>query len=183
MEELDDEIADRIDKQSHYAILKNKYKRNFEEKKQYYSMIEFITKSEEFFYIFFPIFVKIIKDLKQENNFEVKKLLYTIIETAKNNNIRLTISMINNYKYKKEDLLVFNDVFGPLTENCLCFTKEQINVIFIDKVSDLKLYGEKYFNSENKYIGFDSEWVSPIKCKEKTETSIAQLSDYNGKIF
>ena len=49
-------------------------------------------------------------------------------------------------------------------------------------MADLKLYGDKFFkNDKNEFIGFDSEWVDKINCKEKTETAIVQLSDYDGK--
>lgn len=53
-------------------------------------------------------------------------------------------------------------------------------MIFIDYIENLKLYGEKYFKN-SEFIGFDSEWVDKIKFKEKTETAIVQLSDYDGK--
>ena len=35
VEELDDELAYRIDKKKYHGIILNKFKRNFEEKKQY----------------------------------------------------------------------------------------------------------------------------------------------------
>lgn len=42
-------------------------------------------------------------------------------------------------------------------------------MVFIDNIDNLKMYGEKYFkNPENKYIGFDSQWVDKINCKGKT---------------
>ena len=154
----------------------NKYKRNIEEKKQYNSFVDFITKSEDYFIIFFPIFEKMIHD---DIGYRV---LCTVLDTAIQKNYYVFPSKLKKYNYRKEDLLEFNDKFGPYTENCLSFTKEQINVIFIDKVDDLKTFGEKYFNkSKSEYIGFDSEWVDKINCKEKTETAIVQLSDYDGK--
>ena len=179
VEELDDELAKRIDQKRYFGIMYGKFKRNFEEKKQYYSIIEFINKSEKYFEIFFPIFEKLAKETKQKIAY---RLLYTVIDTAKKNNYSIFPNILRKYKYNKEDLLEFTDYFGPHTEGCLSFTKEQINVLFIDKVEDLKLYGEKYFDkSRNEYIGFDSEWTDKINCKEKTETAIVQLSDYDGK--
>ena len=177
VDKLSDEISYIIDKDKSYGILKNKYKRNYKEKHQIYSIIELVTKSEKYFNIFFPILEKIIWKSKDENDI---KLLYTIIDIAKKNNYNHNIT--RKYKYSKENLIELNDFFGPKTENCLSFTKDEINVVFIDNIDNLKLYGEKYFkNPENKYIGFDSEWVDKINCKEKTETAIVQLSDYDGK--
>ena len=179
VEELDNELAQRIDQKRYHGIIFSKFKRNFEEKKQYYSIIEFINKSDKNFENFFPIFEKLVKETNQEIAY---KILYTVIDTAQKNNYKIFPSTLKKYKYNKEDLLEFNDVFGPHTEDCLSFTKDQINVIFIDKVDDLKLYGEKYFcKSKTEYIGFDSEWTDKISCKEKTETAIVQLSDYDGK--
>jgi hypothetical protein len=142
VEELDDELAQRINQKRYFGIMYGKFKRNFEEKKQYYSIIEFINKSEKYFEIFFPIFEKLAKETKQKIAY---RLLYTVIDTAKKNNYNIFPSILRKYKYNKEDLLEFTDYFGPHTEGCLSFTKEQINVLFIDKVEDLKLYGEKYF--------------------------------------
>ena len=176
---MTNELADKIDKRRNYGIIFWKFKRNLEEKKQYYSIIEFINKSEKYFAILFPIFERLIKKSKLKI---ARRILYTVIDTAQKNNYYIFPSILKKYKYNKEDLFEFNDVFGPQTEDCLSFTKEQINVIFIDKVDDLKLYGEKYFcKSKTEYIGFDSEWVDNINCKEKTETAIVQLSDYDGK--
>ena len=179
VEELDDELAYRIDKKKYHGIILNKFKRNFEEKKQYNSIVEFVTKSESYYKIFFPIFEKLVIEKNQDIAY---RMLYTVIDIAKNNNYHVFPSTLKKYKYNKEDLLEFKDVFGPLTEGCLAFTKEQINVIFIDKVEDFKACVEKYFDkSKSEYIGFDSEWVDKINCKEKTETAIVQLSDYDGK--
>ena len=179
VEELNDEVAYRIDKKKYHGIILNKFKRNFEEKKQYNSIVEFVTKSEDYYKIFFPIFEKLILEKNQEIAY---RMLYTVIDTAKNKNYHVFPSTLKKYKYNKEDLLEFKDVFGPLTDGCLAFTKEQINVIFIDKVEDFKSCVEKYFDkSKSEYIGFDSEWVDKINCKEKTETAIVQLSDYDGK--
>ena len=176
---LDDETANQINQKKYHGILLNKFKRNYQEKKQYYSIIDFITKSEEYFHIFFPLFKIMVKENKQEIDL---KVIYTIIDIALKNNFKISNNILKRYKYKKEDVLEFKDVFGPHTEDCLCFNKEQINVIFIDKVADLKLYGDKFFkNDKNEFIGFDSEWVDKINCKEKTETAIVQLSDYDGK--
>ena len=174
-DKLSDEIANEIDKDKYYGILNNKFKRNYQEKHQIYSIIEFVTKSEKYFNIFFPILEKIIRKSNDEKDI---KLLYTVIDIAIKKNYNQNIT--KKYKYNKEDLIELNDCFGPQTENCLSFKKDEIKVIFIDNIDDLKLYGEKYFKN-SEFIGFDSEWVDKIKCKEKTETAIVQLSDYDGK--
>jgi DNA-binding Lrp family transcriptional regulator len=78
-DKLSDEIANEIDKDKYYGILLNKYKRNYQEKHQIYSIIEFVTKSEKYFKIFFPILERIIRKSNDENDV---KLLYTIIDIA-----------------------------------------------------------------------------------------------------
>ena len=110
LEELDTVTADRIDKYKYYGMI-IKYKKNLEEKKNAYFFIEHITKSEEYFYFFFPILERIIRDYNKEKDLNALKLLCTIIERAKNNNFKITGNILY-YKYKKEDLLVFNDVFA-----------------------------------------------------------------------
>ena len=176
-DKLNDEITNEINRYKYYGILDNKFKRNYQEKHQIYSIIEFVTKSEKYFNIFFPILERIIRKSNDEKDV---KLLYTIIDIATKKNYNQNIT--KKFKYNKEDLIKLNDCFGPQTENCLSFKKDEINVVFIDNIDNLKLYGEKYFkNPENKYIGFDSEWVDKINFKEKTETAIVQLSDYDGK--
>jgi len=174
-DKLSDEIANEIDKDKYYGILNNKFKRNYQEKHQIYSIIEIVTKSKKYFNIFFPILEKIIRKSNDANDV---KLLYTVIDIATKKNYNQNIT--KKYKYNNEDLIELNDCFGPQTENCLSFKKDEINVVFIDSVDNLKLYGEKYFKN-SEFIGFDSEWVDKIKCKEKTETAIVQLSDYDGK--
>ena len=179
LDELDDKIAEEIDRKRYYGILLNKFEKSYKQKKQYYSMIEFITSSEKYFNIFFPIFTRFVKKSTQDIDY---KVIYTIINTALKKNFRVKKNILNSYNYTKKDLLNYNDFFGPHTKDCLSFTRDEINVIFLNNINDLKLYGEKYFkNSENEYIGFDSEWVGKINCKEKDETAILQLSDYAGK--
>ena len=180
VDKLDDDLAYKIDQSKYYGILLNKYKRNYQEKKQTYAMVEFITKSENYFNVFFPIFKNIVR---KSNDKQDLKVIYTIIDIAKQKKYNINDNInIKQYKYTKDDLLIFNDVFGPHDNNCLSFTKDEINVIFVDNVNDLKLYGEKYFNnSKNEYIGFDSEWIEKINCKVKTQTAVVQLSDYEGK--
>lgn len=180
IDEISDELANEIDEIRYEGILFNKFKRNYQEKKQYYSLIEFITKSEKYFNIFYPIFQRFIKKSEDENDI---KVLNTMIDIANKKNFKIKDDInIKDYKFKKEDLFEYYDFFGPMTDNCLSFKRDQINVIFINNINDLKLYGEKYFKiPENDYIGFDSEWVDKINCKEKTETAIIQLSDYEGK--
>ena len=89
--------------------------------------------------------------------------------------------MQNIEEAKKEIPLTFNNnFFGPRTENCLTFTRKEINVIFIDSCLNLINNFNKYFKN-TEFIGIDTEWKESIKIKIKTTTALMQLSDYEAK--
>ena len=81
---------------------------------------------------------------------------------------------------EKNEIQFPEDKFGPKTEDCIFYSKNDINVIFINNCKDLIEKYELYFE-KSKYIGIDTEWRDSFYYDIKTTTSIMQLSDYNGK--
>ena len=84
-------------------------------------------------------------------------------------------------KAKKENpIILSDDIFGPRTENCISYSKNDINVIFIQETSNLIKYFDLYFKN-SKFIGIDSEWRESIEFTNKSQVSIIQLSDFDMK--
>ena len=81
---------------------------------------------------------------------------------------------------KEAPIILPEDKFGPRTENCISYSKNDINVIFIQETSDLIKYFDLYFKN-SKFIGIDSEWREAVEFNKKTQVSIMQLSDFEMK--
>jgi hypothetical protein len=81
---------------------------------------------------------------------------------------------------KEAPIILPEDKFGPRTENCISYSKNDINVIFIQETSDLIKYFGLYFKN-SKFIGIDSEWRDSLEFKNKSQVSIMQLSDFEMK--
>ena len=83
---------------------------------------------------------------------------------------------------KKVPVILPKDIFGPRTENCISYSKNDINIIVIQETSYLIKYFDLYFKN-SKFIGIDSEWRDSIEFKNKSQVSIIQLSDFEMKNF
>jgi len=84
-------------------------------------------------------------------------------------------------KAKKEAPIILpEDKFGPRTENCISYSINDINVIFIQETSYLIKNYDLYFKN-SKFIGIDSEWRESVEFNKKTQASIMQLSDFEKK--
>ena len=103
-------------------------------------------------------------------NFDENKGFYLKEKRYKN-----PLNQFIKYKIKKND-----NIFGPKTKNCFAFTKDEINVIFIQKYEELIKNFYLYFKN-TEYIGIDTEWKEPSGIFIQTQTAIMQLSDYDGK--
>ena len=142
-------------------------------------ILEHINNQKEF-ETFFQIIKKKIKAVW------MKKLSY-ILNFAKNKGFiipyignRKKRELIQKAQNNKNMIIFSDDKFGPRTEDCLSYSKEEINIIFIQNCKDLIKNYELYFE-KSKFIGIDSEWRESLELFGKTQTSIIQLSDYNGK--
>ena len=147
--------------------------------KQIDILIESIKNQKEF-EIFFNIILRKIK------NQSINQLSY-IIKYAKNNGFFLP--GIKNKKHKdliqmaqneNSNIYLEQDKFGPKTDNCISYNKDEINVIFINRSLDLEQNYDLYFKN-SEYIGIDTEWVESLQINVRTQTAIMQLSDYDGK--
>lgn len=119
-------------------------------------LVEYIKTQKEF-----EVFIKLISQ-KIENN-SINKLSY-ILNYAKNKGFILP--EINNEKWNlliKEvkngnNKIIFpEDIFGPRREGCISYSRNEINIIFIQNSNDLIKSYELYFE-KSKYIGIDTEW-------------------------
>ena len=153
--------------------------------KQYYDehldiLLEHINNQREFEICFKTIF-RIIK-----KNYSIDKLSY-ILNYAKNKNYKLSfvkkktqLNLIKLAQKENNSIKFPEDKFGPKTEGCIYYSKDEINVIFIDNCKDFIKNYELYFE-KSKYIGIDTEWRESLYSDIKTKTAIMQLSDYDGK--
>ena len=146
-------------------------------------LVEYVKNQIEFD-IFFPLILNRIKrDSKTDIN-AIKELSY-ILNYAKTKNF--TLPQINKFKSleiidqaKKIEPYTIKDTFGPLTPNCLGYTREEINVVFIDNYTDLNKNFDLYMKN-TEFIGIDTEWRDSLEINVKIKTSIMQLSDFEGK--
>ena len=153
--------------------------------KQYYDehldiLLEHINNQREFEICFKTIF-RIIK-----KNYSIDKLSY-ILNYATNKNYKLSfvkkktqLNLIKLAQKENNSIKFPEDKFGPKTEGCIYYSKDEINVIFIDNCKDFIKNYELYFE-KSKYIGIDTEWRESLYSDIKTKTAIMQLSDYDGK--
>ena len=176
---LNDEIYEKIEKFNIKGYFNYRIKKYFDN--QIDILVECINNQIEYeiFIIFF------LREMKVKEYNSIDKLSY-ILNYGKIKGFYLPeiydkkyITLINNAK-KIKSFKIPDDKFGPRTENCIAFTREEINVIFIQSCSDLiKNFDLYYKNTE--FIGIDSEWRESLKINIKTKTSILQLSDFEGK--
>jgi len=175
--ELKNEII-KIDKNSINSFYAFKVKDCFLNK--FDLLIEFIRNQKEF-EIFVPIFLEKIKN----NLISIQKLSY-LLKYGESKGFKFPV--IRNrekleliQKAKKEvPIKLSEDKFGPRTENCISYSKNDINVIFIKETSYLIKYFDLYFKN-SKFIGIDSEWRESIEFINKSQVSIIQLSDFEMK--
>ena len=148
--------------------------------KQIDVLVEYIKNQREF-----EIFINLVLSKMKKNT--INKLSY-IINYAKTKGFHLPkiknkkyIDLINEAQNNNNFIIQFQeDKFGPKTGNCIAYTENEINVIFIQKYGELIKNYELYFiNSE--FIGIDTEWRESLEFHIKTQTAIMQLSDYDGK--
>ena len=116
------------------------------------------------------------KEKNEEQNLNYEKYLYLI-----NKGIEKGILNKKNYKNYKISTIKFpKDFFGPHDKNCISYTREEINVSFIDSLNKLETEYSKFFvNSE--YIGIDTEWKQQMNLENKIEVSIIQMCDFTEK--
>ena len=116
------------------------------------------------------------KEKNEEQNLNYEKYLYLI-----NKGIEKGILNKKNYKNYKISTIKFpKDFFGPHDKNCISYTREEINVSFIDSLNKLESEYSKFFiNSE--YIGIDTEWKQSMNIQNKIEVSIIQMCDFTEK--
>lgn len=146
-------------------------------------LIEFVKNQTEFEIFFQKILIKIKKLSKTDTNI-IEELSY-ILKYAQSK--KYILPQIKNMKSleiineaKKIKPYIPEDKFGPITPNCLAFSREEINVIFVNKDADLIKYFDLYLKN-TEFIGIDTEWRQSLEINNKTKTSIMQLSDFEGK--
>ena len=116
------------------------------------------------------------KEKNEEQKLNYEKYLYLI-----NKGIEKGILNKKNFKkYEISNIKFQDDYFGPHDKNCISYTREEINVSFIDSINKLESEYSKYFiNSE--YIGIDTEWKQVMNIQNKIEVSIIQMCDFTEK--
>ena len=146
-------------------------------------LVEYVKNQIEFDIFFSLILNRIKRDSKTDIN-AIKELSY-ILNYAKTKNFDLP--QINKFKSleiidqaKKIEPYTIKDTFGPLTPNCLGYTREEINVVFIDNYTVLNKNFDLYMKN-TEFIGIDTEWRDSLEINVKIKTSIMQLSDFEGK--
>ena len=145
-------------------------------------LLEFIKSQKEF-----DIFIKLISEIIYNNSngklsyiLKYAKIKGFILPEIKNENWNL---LVKEAEEKTDNEINFpKDEFGPKTEGCISYSKNDIKIIFIQNCDDLVKNFELYFNN-SKYIGIDTEWIDSLLFDVKTKTAIMQLCDYDGKIF
>ena len=178
-EKLNNEIIKEINKSNIKGFYIYKFKEYFNTRVD--RLIEYVKNQDEY-EIFISIF---LSKIRKNNNNSIKKLSY-ILNYSKINNFIIP----ENLKYKYLDLINLaknkipykfpEDKFGPMTDNCISYTMQDINVIFIQKCPELIKYFDLYFKN-SEFIGIDSEWRESLEFNVKTKTAIMQLSDYQEK--
>ena len=178
--EFNDEIIKINDKsiKSFYAFkVKNCYFDRFD------LLLEFIRNQREF-EIMINKFLGKAKKLK--NDLTAIKKLSNLLKYGESKGYKLPfikkkekLDLIKKAQ-KEAPIILPEDKFGPRTENCISYSKNDINVIFIQETSDLIKYFDLYFKN-SKFIGIDSEWREAVEFNKKTQVSIMQLSDYEMK--
>ena len=145
-------------------------------------LIEHVTNQREF-EVFFKIILRTIKSMKLDS---INKLSY-IINYGKNKGFilpeikkRKQKELMELAQKKNNIIYIPKDKFGPKTEDCLSYSKNEINVIVIKTCKELIENYQPYFE-KTKYIGIDTEWRDSLHLHIKTKTAIMQLSDYAGK--
>ena len=141
-------------------------------------LIEYVKNQKEF-----NIFTQIL--LKKINNKNIEYLSY-ILKYAKSKGF--VLPKINNKKHIEliklsetvDPIQLGPDRFGPRIANCISYTREDINVIFMQNISDLITYFNLYLMNTD-FIGIDTEWRGSLDYNIKTETAIMQLSEFKGK--
>ena len=145
-------------------------------------LIEHVTNQREF-EMFFKIILRKIKYMDDDS---INKLSY-IINYGKNRGF--VLPEIKNRKKKElielaqknnNIINIYDDKFGPKTEDCLSYSKNEVNVIVIKTCKELIENYHLYFE-KTIYIGIDTEWRDSLYLHIKTQTAIMQLSDYEGK--
>ena len=177
--QLNDENCEEIEKFNLKGFFNYRIKKYFDN--QIDTLIECVNNQIEY-EIFILLFLREMKE-KQYNT--IDKLSYILNYGEKKGFFlpeiydKKYIKFINKAKTIKA-FTIPDDKFGPRTENCISFTREEINVLFIQSCSDLiKNFDLYYKNTE--FIGIDSEWKESLKINTKTKTAIIQLSDFEGK--
>ena len=143
-------------------------------------LLEFIKSQKEF-----DIFIKLISEIIYNNSngklsyiLKYAKIKGFILPEIKNENWNL---LVKEAEEKIDNEINFpKDEFGPKTEGCISYSKNDIKIIFIQNCDDLAKNFELYFNN-SKYIGIDTEWIDSLLFDVKTKTAIMQLCDYDGK--
>ena len=116
------------------------------------------------------------KEKNEEQKLNYEKYLYLI-----NKGVEKGILNKKNFKnYEISNIKIPDDYFGPHEKNCISYTREEINVSFIDSLNKLESEYSKFFiNSE--YIGIDTEWKQSMNIQNKIEVSIIQMCDFTEK--
>jgi hypothetical protein len=176
---LNDENCEEIEKFNIKGLFFHRVKKYFDN--QIDTLIECVNNQIEY-EIFILIF---LREMKEKEYNTINKLSYVLNYGDKKGFYlpeiydKRYIKFINEAK-KIKSFKIPDDKFGPRTENCIAYTREEINVLFIQTCSDLiKNFDLYYKNTE--FIGIDSEWRESLKINIKTKTSILQLSDFEGK--
>ena len=175
--ELNNEII-KIDKTNINSFYAYKIKDCFINK--FDLLIEFIRNQNEY-EILIPKFLgKVKNDL-----ISIQKLSY-LLKYGESKGFKLPairnkakLEIIEKAK-KEVPIILSEDIFGPRTENCISYSKNDINVIFIQETSFLTKYFDLYFKN-SKFVGLDSEWRESIEFNKKSQVSIMQLSDFEMK--
>ena len=176
---LNDENCEEIEKFNIKGLFYHRVKKYFDN--QIDTLIECVNNQIEY-EIFILIF---LREMKEKEYNTINKLSYVLNYGDKKGFYlpeiydKRYIKFINEAK-KIKSFKIPDDKFGPRTENCIAYTREEINVLFIQTCSDLiKNFDLYYKNTE--FIGIDSEWKESLKINIKTKTAIIQLSDFDGK--
>ena len=145
-------------------------------------LIEHVTNQREF-EAFFKIILRKIKIKKDDS---ILKLSY-ILNYANNKGFilpdmkkRRQKELIELAKENSVKIIFPEDKFGPKTEGCMSFSKNEINVILINNTKEL-IENYEFYYKNSEYIGIDTEWRDSLCIYIKTQTAIMQLSDYDGK--
>lgn len=170
---LPDNIQKQLDKKAEISFMNYKIR---EEDDHFDIIVDFALSNENTLNFTINKYLEKSNEKNENQKINYQKYLYLI-----NIGVEKGILNKNNYDIKeKSEINLEEDFFGPHDENCIQYSRKEINVSFIDNLDILNSEYSKYFiNSE--YIGIDTEWKQNMKSQNKIEVSIIQMCDFEEK--